>query len=45
MKMATPFFLGGGGGEGRGVSKEVETLGEGLPLKLSTTKDSQKLMI
>ena len=27
------FFLGGGGGEeGRGVSKEVKTLGKALPL-------------
>ena len=33
MKMAIPFFLGGGGGggEGRGVSKEVKTLGKALP--------------
>ena len=41
--MAIPF-LGGGEWEGRGgVSEEVETLGEALPLKLLTTKDSQKL--
>ena len=49
VKMAIPFFLGGGGGggEGRGVSKEVKTLGKALPssFKWSTTKDSQKLMI
>ena len=31
MKMAIPFFLGGGGGR-EGVSEEVETLGEALPL-------------
>ena len=33
MKMAIPFFFGGGGGGGgEGVSEEVETLGEALPL-------------
>ena len=41
MKMSIPYFFGGGR---RGVSEEVETLGEALPLLL-TTKGSQKLMI
>ena len=40
MKMAIPFF---GGGGGRRVSEEVEILGESF--KLSTTKDSQKRYI
>ena len=40
------FFWGGGGGGGggRGVSEEVKILGEASPLKLSTTKGSQKYM-
>ena len=33
-----------GGGGGRGVSEEVKILGEASPLKLSTTKGSQKYM-
>ena len=30
--MVIPFFRGGGGGGREGVSEEVETLGEALPL-------------
>ena len=37
MKIANSFW---GEREGRGVSEEVETLGEVPSLKLSTTKDS-----
>ena len=41
MKMAVPFFLGGGGG-GRGCQR-IKNLGKSSTS--STTKDSQKLMI
>ena len=46
MKMAIPFFLGGGGGEREGGVKGSQNLGKSsASFKRSTTKDSQKLMI
>ena len=46
MKMAIFFFWGGGGGGREGDVRGSRNLGGGsASYKLSTTKDSQKLMI
>ena len=46
MKVAIPFFFGGGGGrEGGREGGEVKTLQSSASSKLLTIKDSQKLML